>query len=149
MSEYAKNKIKSKINKIHLGDVSVPHEVHTSDERLTIIYWTYLESFDYNLWYTDDISNGPKSVKLLKIDDETKKMFCAKKFAESAKTTQLTQNIREILHEKPQEYFVRLSGTSGKNEKTIRPFKNADDIVKHLQSLSIFRTREYERDKDT
>jgi hypothetical protein len=46
-------------------------------------------------------------------------------------------------------YFVKLSGTSGKNEKSISKFSNAEDIIAHLASVKLFVDQEYKRDKET
>ncbi len=47
------------------------------------------------------------------------------------------------------KYFVRLSSTSGKNVKSVRPFSNVNDIISHITSNKLFVEQEYKRDKDS
>ena len=61
----------------------------------------------------------------------------------------LREELKRVCSNQAIEYFIRLSGTSGKNEKPVRPFKNADDIIKHLATVELFKVREYNRDKET
>ena len=44
----------------------------------------------------------------------------------------IKQNIKQDT-----KYFIKLSGTSGKNEKSIRSFTNEYDIISHLVSVKL------------
>jgi hypothetical protein len=125
--------------------IDVPHALCPANPALTAIYWAYLEGFDYQQWYSSDIPNGPKDVVLIQLSKEEKKSLCAGKIEAM---TALNQKLEQVCSSS-KEYFVRLSGTSGKNEKPVRPFKTAADIIEHLTRVDLFRTREYEREKDT
>jgi hypothetical protein len=132
-----------------VGHIEVPHALCPPDPNLTVIYWAYLEGFDYNRWYTEDIPNGPKGVVLIQLSPEEKRTLGLGLTV----VPELKHSLQQVCTGKTaktgKEYFVRLSGTSGKNEKPIRPFKYADDIIDHLARVELFRTREYERNKDT
>lgn len=86
---------------------------------------------------------------MIHIPDVTKKILLEGNLDMQNKNLQrLEKKIRKNL-EPNKEYFVRLSSTSGKNEKPVRPFTNSLDIIKHLASVKLFTSREYCRDKDT
>ena len=57
---------------------------------------------------------------------------------------EIARNMDDGIH-----YFMRLSSTSGKNERHVSPMKNADDIMDNLIKNKIFLQREYYREKDT
>ena len=139
------NIIKSKVSYELVDQINVPHTLCSPDPALTVVYWAYIESFDYQCWYSPNLPNGPKNVILVKLDQLTKENLLAKK---GGSVQHLKQELETICFGGI-EYFVRLSGTSGKNEKSIRSFKKAEDIIKHLMDVEQFQTREYKRDKDT
>lgn len=129
-----------------LREVTVPHPSHPyTNDKLGIVYRAYLEGFDYQHWYSTGIPNGPRNAILLQISTVAKKELSARQ--PSVGVDALRQQLLNVCDGK--EFFVRLSGTSGKNEKAVRPFKNAEDIIKHLMSVELFRPREFDRDKDT
>lgn len=126
-----------------LEKVEVPHKLCPSDKRLNTIYWAYLDSFDYQCWYKPDLPNGPKDVILIPINSVIKKALCGGEIEFPLLEAELEK------HCDGREFFVRLSGTSGKNEKSIRPFTKSRDIIRHLSSVRQFFSREYEREKET
>jgi hypothetical protein len=133
-----------------LGDVHIPHapDKDTPDKKLLQVYQSYLDGFDYHVWYNPDIPFGPKNVRLIQIPKETKKALLNK---DETQLATLKGEIDECIHKGTStSYFIRLSSTSGKNEKPVRPFTNSQDIISHLLSMKIFESREYEREnKDT
>lgn len=160
LTYYTKKCIEVKLNgKFELGLVKVPHEKQcdTTNKVLSIIYQSYLDGFDYNVWYNSNIPNGPKNVKIIHIPDTIKKILlriymkeiniCDEElynFKKQIKKCIINENEHQTL-----EYFVRLSSTSGKNIKAIEPFRNENEIISHLTSNKLFATQEYSRDKDT
>ena len=164
LTYYIKKLIEMRLNnKFKLGQITIPHELSQStndNKNLKIIYQSYLDGFDYNVWYTDNIPNGPKNVKIIHIPDTIKKILFSiymKEISRSTDKNDINMNVdiyafkNEINKnmEIGKEYFVRLSSTSGKNVKQIDSFTNADDIISHLVSNKLFVTQEYCRDKDT
>lgn len=150
LTSFMHSQIQSTVEKFDIVDkIDVPHELCLENKNLTAIYRAYLEGFDYQCWYSPEIPNGPKNVVLIKLSEDEKKLLCDKNIGK--KLSLLKQKIQDVLVSSGSgsEYFLRLSGTSGKNEKPIRPFKTADDIIEHLTRVDLFRTREYERKKDT
>ena len=65
-------------------------------------------------------------------------------------TSNYLQEFKNVISDilKPNtEYFVRLSSTSGKNEKSVKPFTTTEDIISHIASVKLFVDQEYRRDK--
>lgn len=149
LTPFMQSEIKKKIEKFELvKSIPVPHVLCDSHPSLTSIYRAYLDGFDYHQWYSPDIPNGPKDVILIQIDDATKKSLLNRN-SKDVGVIKLIENVKKVIVP-GQEYFMRLSGTSGKNEKAVTPMKTAEAIVDRLLHLDTFRSREYERvDKDT
>lgn len=135
-------------NDFTLEDLVIPHEYQLTNKLLTTVYQSYLDGFDYHIWINESMM---KNVKMIHIPDVTKKMLMDKNIDfSSPNIMKLEKKINKYIHNNPKtEYFIRLSCTSGKNEKEVRPFTNSKDIIKHLTSVRLFSEREYERDKDT
>lgn len=148
LTDYIKDLIKMKLSdKFQLGKIIVPHvfQPETPEKFLTTVYQSYLDGFDYNVWYHPDIPNGPQNVKLIRIPTETKKSLINENFSE---LVNLQDDIRkQMLPDTP--YFVRLSSTSGKNEQPIKPFVDPYSIIEHLVSVNLFSEQEYKRDKES
>lgn len=145
LTHVMKSQIKNTVDNFELVEnIIVPHELCAANPILTAVYRAYLEGFDYQHWYSSEIPNGPKNVTLIHLSSEEKKHLCDKNIEP---LTAFKQKLQVCCT--GNEYFVRLSGTSGKNEKPVRPFKSADDIIHHLTRVDLFRTREYERNKET
>ena len=143
LTNFVQSKIMTKCPSFELVDhLNVPHALCPSHDSLTTIYWAYLEGFDYQHWYSPNIPNGPKDVVLIRLSDEAKdSLRLNTRNGDDPALAPLKHQINAVCQGK--EYFVRLSGTSGKNEKPLRPFKCADDIVTHLAQVDQFRHREY------
>lgn len=140
--------------KFTLAQVTIPHEYQfeTITKQLTTIYHTYIDGFDYHVWYSPYIPNGPQNSKLIHIPDVTKKvlleMYETQKYIPNINLSKLEKKIRKAMMPNT-SYFVRLSSTSGKNEKPVKPYDSPYKIVRHLASLKLFAEQEYKRDKDT
>ncbi len=166
---FAQKLIIKSLNEIPIFDkINVPHE-YQNDDRLILVYRSYIESFDYHIWYSDTIPNGPKDVTICQITDEMKDILCPGrdrlghidnnniecehyKLSDNQKFSliNLKNSIQKVLDKNiGQKYFIRLSATSGKNEKPVRPFSDADDIIEHIISVKLFHEQEYARNKDT
>ena len=158
LTYYTKKCIEVKLNgKFELGLVKVPHEKQhdTTNKVLSIVYQSYLDGFDYNVWYNSNIPNGPKNVKIIHIPDTIKKILLGIYMKEISISDEVLDSFKNEIKKcmidgvKDVEYFVRLSSTSGKNTKAITPFTNVNKIISHLISNKLFATQEYSRDKDT
>lgn len=152
------DKVKTLINqrcKFTLKEIDVPHKVNRdNDEKFLLnIYLSYLEGFDYNNWYSNDILNGPKNIKLIKIDDDIKRILISlyNNNLLTEDDNYLLNNFRnKILTESDNDkYFIRVSSTSGKNEKPVEPFYDVDTIISHLASVELFVLQEYNKIKDS
>ena len=152
LSDYCKNLIKNRIN-FELENIQIPHSKQSDNEDkfLYNIYRTYIDSFDYNLWYNSDLELGPSNTKLIKITDDVKKVLISMYENQQKYSIELREfkNKIENVLIPGNEYFVKLSGTSGKNEKSINKFSNSNDIIFHLASVKLFVDQEYKRDKET
>jgi hypothetical protein len=145
-----RDQIRRQVGYFQLKDIEIPHFSMEKDvmKSLTEVYRAYLDGFDYQLWYSKDIPNGPKGVLRLFLNDRTKNDLLTNCDSSSILRLKLESDIRGLLTP-DQEYFVRLSTTSGKNEKPVRPMKTAKEIVAHLGAVEEFKTREYMRHKET
>ena len=156
LTDYCQNLIRNRLeNDFELDIVTIPHviQIDNSKKVLNMIYTSYLESFDYNIWYDKSMINGPQNVQMLYIPSIVKKIF-----SDAFQTGSLDMSNTELLLFKNeitnclksnQSYFIRLSSTSGKNEKSLKIFHNADEIIKHLISNKLFVFQEYDVIKDT
>ncbi len=148
LTPYIQNLINTRLdNSYRLDDITIPHEIQKDDPEnpkklLKIVYQSYLDGFDYNVWYRDNIVNGPKNVIIIPFSSEIKQSLLNKDYNN---LLSLRNKINENM-EKGKSYFIRLSSTSGKNEKAVTPFTDADSILKHLLSVELFVVREYERE---
>ncbi len=154
LTQYTQDLIKARTKVFSLEHISIPHEYQkdTPEKLLAKVYQSYIDGFDYHVWYSNEIPDGPKDVQMIHIPDVTKKAL-----SRAYKSNQpiSDKNIIALLdkienHMQPNEqYFVRLSGTSGKNEKSVEPFDNARMIIRHLVSVKLFVEQEYNQDKET
>jgi len=155
LTPYIQKLIQTRLkNNFTLGQVQVPHEYQIDNENkyLTTIYQSYLNGFDYNIWYSPYIINGPKNAQIIHIPDITKKVLLqmheSQKYIPDINLSRFEKKIRR--HMTPNtNYFVRLSSTSGKNEKPVEPFNDVHKIITHLCSVKLFAEQEFSKDKDT
>lgn len=141
-------------NNFILDDMKKPHAicVNKEDNFINNVFWSYFEGFDYNKWYTTNIPNGPKNIELIKITNEMKELFTVHMYTgknfdmKNSELCKLKQKIDDSLIKiKAEKYFIRLSGTSGKNEVSVEPMYNSDEIINHLASVKQFMYREYSK----
>lgn len=138
LTDYCKELIIRKTNgNFVLNNVKTPHvfQFDNKDKFLKTIYQSYIDSFDYHLWYP--YVSKYINAKMIKMDKE---LLLNKQY------DQLLKNINDILDG---DYFVRMSSTSGKNEKYVRPFNKATDIIHHITNVKLFMDQEFKRDKDS
>jgi hypothetical protein len=153
LTNYCKNKI-CQLTKFKLGKVAIPHEFQfdNGSKFLTIMYKCYIDSFDYNIWY-DYIKNNdnmPQNVVLIPIDQNFKDTFVELYNSNEKYSNQLENFKNDIeVKMKHEQYFIRLSSTSGKNEKSVESFKSVDDIISHISSVKLFIDQEYIQKKES
>lgn len=145
-------------NNFMVDDVVIPHDFQFDNENkfLSIMYKCYIDSFDYNIWYQhlvdNNITNIPEGIRMFKINDDLKKLF-----ADMYDNNMQINNVMDNIHiqnlinniakdiDDGVKYFIRMSSTSGKNEKYVREFDNAFDIVAHIASVKLFVDQEFKR----
>ena len=168
---YAKQLITSRIHNIELTDIEIPHENWIKQCGDTVLlkqmYFSNLEAYDYNVWYNENIENGPKNVFIIDIDADDKEIL--KKIFDSQTTAleKKTYGIENLLNLKQKiqncidkneilgkslhncGIFARLSGTSGKNEIRLKPLHSIEQILNFLTKNILFLKQEYKKDKIT
>ena len=148
LTEYIQELIKSRLgdNGFIINNIMIKtNETIDTNKQLNHIYQAYLDGFDYNIWYDSNVYRHPDGVKMIEITS-TDKLLLINQDIKSL--VNLCQKIKDVM-EPNIKYFVRLSGTSGKNEVSPKPFNSSTDIIKHLTKVHTFVTREYKRDKPT
>lgn len=161
LTDYCKLLINQRIhNNFKLGNVIVPHAFQFDNECkfLNIMYKCYIDSFDYNIWYQwlvdHSITNIPNGVKMIYMNSQVKCLF-TEMYHKNQPIDKNNDMVLQLMNDvaknmdNGQHYFVRMSSTSGKNEKYVRPFNDASDIVSHIASMKLFVDQEYIRDKDS
>lgn len=133
-----------------LGAINIPHEIQPDvDNLLETIHVTYIDSFDYHIWYKEMPLDN---VNMVSISPELKIALMAmyRKLPFDANLIeQFQRTIDNVLPLNGASVFIRLSSTSGKNEQSIEPLYNSTDIIKRLTSIKLFVEKEYMRDKLT
>lgn len=149
LTSHIQNLIKTRLNDNYILDrVVIPHEIQKDNDRkmLNIVYQSYIDGFDYNIWHN---SNLTPNVNIIKIETPTKQILSD--MFKNGTHDDLTDFKNEINKHiiTGQPYFIRLSSTSGKNERSLTKLYDANQIIKHLTSNKLFVFQEYDRDKDT
>lgn len=154
LSEHTQKIISNKTNFV-LDKVDIPHDFQFDDESkfITKVYKSYIDSFDYHIWYPliNHLENVPKDVIIINIPQDLKDIFI-KIYNHEMVDNDILSIFKSDLLKKMipnKKYFVRLSGTSGKNIKSVRPFTNINDIILHITSNKLFIVQEYMRCKDS
>lgn len=154
LTDYIRNRISCKID-FELDDLIIPHPIQKDNKckMLKIMYQSYFDGFDYNIWYRHDIPNGPKNVRMVLISNNIKMilktMFMTGTNNKSEELLEFKNQIDKIMVGNV-PYFVRLSSTSGKNENSLKPLYNSDQVIKHITSNKLFVFQEYDiLDKDS
>ena len=115
---------------------------------MDVLYYSFIESYDYHIWYDHALPMAPQNVSLYRLSDHEKATL-AKGSTEMAHKLPLVKWVESCIADISTPLFVRLSGTSGKNKKSLRPLQDADDIVRFLVSNPLFVEQEYNKDKPT
>lgn len=125
-----------------IGNVTVPHPIQrdSGDYRpLVIAYTVYIMGFDYNVWYNGAIPNGPQNVSIIPISSTSKQKLLAEIVDED-----LLIKISDVLQKANVPMFVRMSSTSGKNERGLEPQICAEEIMSDMIRCRLYRQQEYE-----
>jgi len=157
LTAYCRTLIETRLNwNFALDSVPIPHEFQydSSDKFLTIVYRSYIDSFDYNIWYDSDLPNGPKGVQMVQIPLIMKKVL-VRMYNEHLpyipELDALCAQINQVI-DPNQTYFIRLSSTSGKNDKSIRKFSSSDiqkpaqEILSYISKIKVFVDQEFRRE---
>lgn len=126
------------------GSVKTPHHV-SQNETLKTVYFSYIESFDYEHWYSNSCDNplAPRDVHIRKLSEKEQSLLILGRL-EELELTNLREWIQKIIdHFAPEPVFIRLSGTSGKNEKGLTPLRSTDKVIHRLGSVKLFKEQEY------
>lgn len=137
--------------------IETPHRrVNTAGEL--IVYKTYIDMHDFQCW-SSAVWSLPdfQGVLLIQITADDKKCL-AEITQQRLEQGKLLQSINAsglfalkkklislMIHCPKSGYFMRLSGTSGKNEKSVEPIYTADQAVDALTDNAIFLHQEYQR----
>lgn len=124
------------LRQFSLSTIEIPHKTTEDSEycrkmrcALTAdadyIYHRYLDSFDYHVWFDENLTNGPKNVLLFSLSDMEKTLILKNDFKLLSERLE-----REILSF---PLFIRLSGTSGKNSFELAPIQSIQDIFTFLR----------------
>jgi hypothetical protein len=166
LTPYIQSLIKSRVSgNIVFTRVEIPHTLNSANTpNLLAIYYSYIEGFDYNIWYHPEIENGPKNVKLISLSSSLKeslakitrrKILMRSEFNESEKEdiAELKQEIQTCLDAYQKlgilSVFARLSGTSGKNEVALEPLDSAEKVLSFMTENRLFLNQEYTADKES
>lgn len=166
LTEFAKKTIQQRLAQLdtkplldHKSAVAVPHPTAYSKAELCM-YRTYLDSHDFQEWYKM-LRNADENTRLIQISAEEKRVFARLAAAHLKDALEITkeslqsissflEKVDGVLKGSEQEWFMRLSGTSGKNECPVEPVATVDQVVKRLVSNVLFLHQEFERfDKET
>ena len=174
LSPFIQKLIRERLSDFEIDDIGVPPippippippESNESDtscdpkgmEKLKILDQSYLDGFDYHIWYNNKMKNGPQNVQMIYISPEIKDilLYLHENYNDKSiqswldKLTTFKNQINDIMVP-DQKYFMRLSSTSGKNYQDVRPMCTTEDILSNLIKNKIFVKREYGRkNKDT
>lgn len=158
LTPFIRQLIKNRLNNFHVKDVSIPHKIDNTFQELQILDQCYLDGFDYHIWFNSELKNGPQDVQMIYISLEIKDILLElhDNYHDYSVRFSLPEKLNDFLGqitnkmEAGKEYFMRLSSTSGKNDRAIMPMCNVDDILNNLIKNKIFVKREYMRkNKDT
>lgn len=175
LSEPAKNMIVERIGKLdiditinHKYLVETPHSYEKSDAEL-IVYRAYIDSHDFHVWFpmVQKLHAPPalcvpglENTHLIKLTLEEKQNLAHLACKRMKKAKPINQDDIALLQslqvklaqylDGQTEWFMRLSGTSGKNEVSVEPITTYDMLLRKLISNILFLHQEYEReDKET
>lgn len=133
---------------VNFTSVKVPHEF-TSLENDDINN-IFNSMFEYQKWYSEKITNGPKNVSVIKLSTSLKA-----KLAKISKVRHLVgRNVNgadlddldelEKVLPSSEGWFIRLSNNSGKHDRPLKPVHNFKELVDQLTNSKEFLNIEYE-----
>lgn len=150
LTPYIKSLIDKRL-KYKIEDITIPHEETDINSRdLKILDQCYLDGYDYHIWYNPNIIDG--DITMIYIPNSIKRILTELHFHKDIDDKEMNMFRKEIEEsiKSGEKYFMRLSSTSGKNCRDIRPMESVEDIINNLVRNDIFVKREYLRDdKDT
>jgi len=144
LNPIAKNNISDIVHTVVTERVSIPHDVTEEYRPNQLVKLAYIESFDYQHW-----GHINPCVKMVGIPVDMKKRLVS---------ANVSGHVHPDLHEwifsipvPFEKCFVKLSGTSGKNEMKPLPILSSDDLENYLcGGNSILVQREFQVEtKDT
>lgn len=141
--------------------VDVPHR-HVKSAGELIAYKTFIDIHDFSCWI-NAVSLLPEfqGTLVIQMTGEEKEKLAnltkqrlhhAKSFCDIDQTGifNLKKKIENAMSKCPElGFFMRLSGTSGKNEKSVEPISSVDQAIANLTSNILFLHQEYERSEKT
>lgn len=158
LTDYAKSLIESRIkqlnSKINIKPVERPHPI-SNGKLVTIVYQSYLDSFDYNVWYSPDFFEKTNNVEIIDLNPfkECLRSVAKKRLYHEPYSLDALLPLKELISSviskkyKSLEIFARLSSTSGKNAVALEPLKTPDDIIRFMIKNKLFYHQEYTQDK--
>jgi hypothetical protein len=143
--------IEKQFDSFELIDINFPHSADNNSQILKRLDQIYLDSFDYHIWYNNQLEDGPRNVKKIHINQDIKTALINRHYHRETNTDHIL-HLQTMIQDQidiGQKYFMRLSTTSGKNAREIVPIESVNEIMDNLIKNEIFVKREYLRDKDT
>lgn len=148
ISQSARDRITARLNeRLNVehrvtDDLVFPHRVYTGPE-MDVLYHSYIESFDYHEWFNP---NHPMSLPDIFSRELTAAEKTALKLGEDTASSfaSLHEWVESVFETVKSPLFMKLSGTSGKNEKPLYPLQTSAEVMRRLQSVDEFRKREYD-----
>jgi len=142
-------------------NLKIPHQLYEGP-LVNLVYRAYLDGFDYQVWYDLAIEDGPTCVEIVDLLPnwkETLARISRRRLSGGGSLTDqelvelrgLNSAISQCLRRIPDDLiFLRLSGTSGKNEVALKPARNSLEILDQITNNKLFLNQEYERaEKET
>lgn len=156
LPNHVRNIITQSTPSFTLGVVNIPHQVQ-KHKVLENIYHAYVEGYDYNNWYSPNVSIN---ATLIPLSPETKLVLKTKSFGGEPLTLPLVEELNDLYQEIHKsmkfhsqsgvgKYFVRMSSTSGKNSVPVRPFSDALDVLNFLITNPLFLRQEFAVSKNS
>lgn len=131
----------------------MPHDFQFDDDTHFIkhVYKSYIDSFDYHIWYPliSHLSHVPQGVNMIHITPELKEELIKLYNHDTANDNIILDFKQKITNFLYNQNFIRLSSTSGKNVKSVKPLTHVDEIIQHLTTNKLFVEQEYQRNKSS
>eukprot|EP01084_Bolivina_argentea_P259923 438787_1 len=165
---FLQNSLKHHFNQtkiIFCSEFKYPHKYVGNNVEIKA-YTTYLRGFDYDCWYNNSITNGPKNVKIINITTSMKndllhitKQRCIDNNTHSDKyiinykqykSLIKLKNILSTYFDGNSEYFIRYGSSSAKHDFKLYPITNEDSAMDYLtKSLKFYQFEYLKKNKQT